>query len=202
MSLQVLLTVDQLKKEFNITSQDEPVFSLLERYQRCYQLVNQLLQESIQDTNHHITNKHLTNAKASDDHGSDTDFDSVTQLEDETGNARDEVCFIVCLCVSKIGHFALQEFIHLFFVIYKLWGMAIITFSLDLDKVSSTLSSTESEKQENKNAKIRKVSRGLAVELDKVKKELQDAQQKIKEMEVKERDMRDRLDFDNYKCKM
>lgn len=83
----MLQTLDQLKKEFNITSSDEPVFSLLERYQRSYQLVNQLLHESIKETNLklHLTNKHLANVKATDDHASDTDFDSVTQLDDETG---------------------------------------------------------------------------------------------------------------------
>lgn len=85
---QVLHTLDQIKQEFNITSHDEPIISLLERYQRAYQLVNQLLQESLKGTNHqlHLPNKQHPSVKTTEDPTSDTDlFDSVTQLDEETG---------------------------------------------------------------------------------------------------------------------
>lgn len=101
-SLQVLQLLSQLRKEFNI-SRDEHVLPLLERFHHGHRLVLQLLEESqkgVVKTEGKIKVPTITHTTASDPEsgdvstneegggGSDTDvFDTVTQLDDETGNA-------------------------------------------------------------------------------------------------------------------
>ena len=105
-SLQVLQLLSQLRKEFNI-SRDEHVLPLLERFHHGHRLVLQLLEESQKgmvkpEANLKVPTQvpTITHTIASDPEsgdasnnedgggGSDTDvFDTVTQLDDETGNA-------------------------------------------------------------------------------------------------------------------
>ena len=101
-SLQVLQLLSQLRKEFNI-SRDEHVLPLLERFHHGHRLVLQLLEESqkgVVKTEAKPELPTITHTIASDPEsgdvstneagggGSDTDvFDTVTQLDDETGNA-------------------------------------------------------------------------------------------------------------------
>jgi len=77
----------------------------------------------------------------------------------------------------------------------------VVFVSLDLERISSTLSSTDSEKprRENKKVKSRKVTKAQLNELEKVRKELAEkekdlevAQEKINDMEEKEKEMRNR----------
>ena len=99
-SLQVLQLLSQLRKEFNI-SRDEHVLPLLERFHHGHRLVLQLLEESqkgVVKTETKPKVPTITHTTASDPEsgdvstneegvgGSDTDvFDTVTQLDDETG---------------------------------------------------------------------------------------------------------------------
>lgn len=100
-SLQVLQLLSQLRKEFNV-SRDEQVLPLLERFHHGHRLVLQLLEESLKGavkpeakpkipTITHTTASGSGSGDVSTNEeagGSDTDvFDTVTQL-DETGNAR------------------------------------------------------------------------------------------------------------------
>lgn len=101
-SRQVLQLLSQLRKEFKI-SRDEHVLPLLERFHHGHRLVLQLLEESLKGvvkTEGKLKVPTITHTTASDSEsgdvstnegggGSDTDvFDTVTQLDDETGNAR------------------------------------------------------------------------------------------------------------------
>ncbi|KAK3714629.1 hypothetical protein QZH41_002631 [Actinostola sp. cb2023] len=166
----VLKIVSQVRNEFNVSQSDESIISMLERFQRAYGLVHQLLQQAVKGNDKTedkmsaqkqlkystISIKGTTDTLA-EPGGSDTDlFDSVTQLDDET----------------------------------------------DLERISSTLSSTDSEKprRENKKVKSRKVTKAQLNELEKVRKELAEkekdlevAQEKINDMEEKEKEMRNRL---------
>ena len=86
---QVLQLLSQLRKEFNV-SHDEQVLPLFERFHHGYRLVLQLLEESLKGV---ATLKipTITRTMANDseaggvnEDGSDV-FDTVTQLDDETG---------------------------------------------------------------------------------------------------------------------
>ena len=99
--LQVLQLLSQLRKEFN-ASRDERVLPLLERFHHGHRLVLQLLEESLkggvkkgdEKPNVPAITRTLASGSESGDVsaieegcGSDTDvFDTVTQLDDETGN--------------------------------------------------------------------------------------------------------------------
>ncbi|XP_031562270.1 uncharacterized protein LOC116298064 [Actinia tenebrosa] len=171
---EVLKLISQIKKEFRVSTSDEPIIPMLERFQRAYGLVYQMLQESVkgvsQDGENTFVPKQLRYSTISlktdgsmdgldEAAGSDTDmFETVTQLGDE----------------------------------------------IDFDEISSTLSSTDSDgdpsRDTNRNPRSRRVSRAVKDELLKIKKtlaekenELQQAQERIKEMTEKEKEMRDRL---------
>ena len=86
---QVLQLLSTLRKEFNV-SLDEQVLPLLERFHHRDRLVLQLLEESLKDV---ATLKvpTITRTMASDSESGDVSedgsdvFDTVTQLDDETG---------------------------------------------------------------------------------------------------------------------
>ena len=90
-SIQVLQLLDQLKKEFNI-SRDEQVLPLLERFHHGHRLVLQLFEESLKGVAKSnvptITRTVASGSESGDvsEEGSDV-FDTVTQLDDDTGNA-------------------------------------------------------------------------------------------------------------------
>ena len=87
--LQVLQLLSQLRKEFNV-SRDEQVLPLLERFHHGHRLVLQLLEESLKGMAKMkvptITRTVASGSESGDvsEDGSDV-FDTVTQL-DETGN--------------------------------------------------------------------------------------------------------------------
>lgn len=87
---QVLQLLSQLRKEFNV-SRDEKVLPLLERFHHGHRLVLQLLEESLKGVAKPkvptITRTSASCLESGDvsEEGSDV-FDTVTQLDDETGN--------------------------------------------------------------------------------------------------------------------
>ena len=88
--IQVLQLLNQLRKEFNI-SHDERVLPLLERFHHGHRLVLQLFEESLKGVDKPnvptITRTVASGSESGDvSEGSDV-FDTVTQLDDETGNA-------------------------------------------------------------------------------------------------------------------
>ena len=89
--IKVLQLLHQLRNEFNI-SRYEKVLPLLERFHHGHRLVLQLLEESMKGdekqkvpTITHTVASGLEYGDVSEE-GSDV-FDTVTQLDDETGNA-------------------------------------------------------------------------------------------------------------------
>ena len=86
---QVLQLLSTLRKEFNV-SLDEQVLPLLERFHHGYRLVLQLLEESLKGVAAlkvpTITRTMASGSNSGDvsEDGSDV-FDTVTQLDDETG---------------------------------------------------------------------------------------------------------------------
>lgn len=83
--------MNQLRKEFNV-SHNEQVLPLLERFHHGHRLVLQLFEESLKGVDKPnvptITRTVASGSESGDvsEEGSDV-FDTVTQLDDETGNA-------------------------------------------------------------------------------------------------------------------